>query len=105
MTMQGNARVLARLGISEEIYNELFADFLVMVREKTGLLQTAVSAGDCIAASKLAHTIKGSAANLGVDDIADIARIIENESAKGVVTDEVTNGTKNLAERVQAFGS
>ena len=102
MTKPGIEKALERLGISEEIYNELFVDFLTMVREKTDLLRKAIEAGNLAEATKLAHTIKGSAANLGVDDIADVARIIESESGKGVLTDEITRGLKNLIQCINA---
>jgi putative nucleotidyltransferase with HDIG domain len=97
MIKPDTAKALERLGISEEIYNELFVEFLAMAREKAGLLEKAVAAGDMTETKKLSHSIKGSAANLGVDDIAEIARTMENASAKGVLTNEITEGLGNLA--------
>ena len=78
MTKPDVARALQRLGISEEIYNELFVDFLVMAREKASELEKAVAVANLGEATKLAHTIKGSAANLGIDTVADVARVIES---------------------------
>jgi two-component system sensor histidine kinase/response regulator len=105
MTKPGTEKALQRLGISEEIYNELFADFLVMAREKAGLLEKAVTAGRLAEATTLAHTIKGSAANLGIDDVADIARVIELASAKGILTAEITDGTKKLLQCISTCSS
>jgi two-component system, sensor histidine kinase and response regulator len=99
------ARALQRLGISEEIYNELIVDFLVMAREKASELEKAVAAANLEEAAKLAHSIKGSAANLGIDAVADIARVIESESAKGILTQEITDGMKALALCINAFSS
>jgi HPt (histidine-containing phosphotransfer) domain-containing protein len=105
MTRPDVARALQRLGISEEIYNELFNDFLVMAREKASELEGAVAGANLPQAAKIAHSIKGSAANLGADTIADIARVIEGESAKGIVTTEIMENVKALALCLEAFSS
>jgi len=105
MTVPGIEKALIRLGISEEVYAELFVDFQVMVREKAGLLKEAIAAADLAQATKLAHTIKGSAANLGIDEIAELARVIECSSAKGVMTDDITSAMHCLAARIATFTS
>jgi two-component system sensor histidine kinase/response regulator len=94
----GKLMALKRLGISEEIYNELIVDFSVMAREKAALLERASGAADMAEAAKLAHSIKGSAANLGIDDVFEIVRSIETEAHRGTLTENIKEDIKRLKQ-------
>jgi HPt (histidine-containing phosphotransfer) domain-containing protein len=98
MADAGRIMALKRLGISEEIYDELCVDFSIMAREKVVLLERAVTAADMSQATKLAHSIKGSAANLGIDNVFDIARVIEAETGKGILTEKIKDDIKRLKQ-------
>ena len=57
--------------------------FLEGVQESLKKLETAIDTNDLEQIFQLAHAIKGSAANLTLMDISDLAKVIESESRAG----------------------
>lgn len=71
------ATALARLAGNAKLLLKLFGDFrkqnLTMVQQ----VQETLDAGDTETAQRLLHTVKGVAANLAMDDLAEAAKVAE----------------------------
>jgi HPt (histidine-containing phosphotransfer) domain-containing protein len=79
-----NAAQLARdIGLEEADCLELLDLFAQTTRSDLTAIAEAVTSGDAQKAVSAAHSIKGAAANLGLGDIADEARTIEERSREG----------------------
>ena len=71
------AGALERLGIEPETYEQLLARLRPRARETVGELRGALEAGEVDLARRLAHSLKGSAATVGADALAAVARRLE----------------------------
>jgi len=61
--------------------------FLESAKENLQILKVAINSGDMEATFKSAHAIKGSAANLTLNEISDIAKEIEQNARKEYTID------------------
>jgi HPt (histidine-containing phosphotransfer) domain-containing protein len=68
-----------------EIYREFLAELPLLL----GSLKKAFDAGEIVQVSRVAHQIKGSAANFGFAGVSERAAVIE-QTAKGGSTDGFT---------------
>ncbi len=57
--------------------------FLTTLQDHMQNLEDALGAGDPETLGRLGHALKGALLNLGLDDMADIAHIIESEGRSG----------------------
>lgn len=74
-------RALEDLEIPEEIYDELIDDFIEMANEEMGKIRTLLEADNNLDhIKKLAHSIKGAAANLRLEPSRIIAAAMELDS-------------------------
>jgi len=64
-------------GLPEEIYDDLLVKLTATAREHHRDLEVAVSAGDMSTAARLAHAIKGGAANLRAHELCAAAESLE----------------------------
>jgi HPt (histidine-containing phosphotransfer) domain-containing protein len=71
------AIVAANLGIGRDDLVELLEIFLVASQADVEALEAALGAGDWPRAAAAAHSLKGAALNLGIKEIADLARTLE----------------------------
>ena len=70
--------ILAKLGgIPESIYDSIVASFYTETKVRLVDLRKALEANDFLGASRCAHAIKGSAANLHLYEINAIAKSLE----------------------------
>ncbi len=99
MTSNVNA-ILQRLGISKEIYYELLSDFVGLAQEKYLQLEKAAEQNLLEEIKKIAHSIKGSAANLGVELIAETAKKIETDAATGECSERVKENISVLGRQI-----
>jgi len=67
----------ARLGLDESEYRELLSLFIETGTAQFQQLRKAASTGDLPEVASLAHGLKGTAANLGLNDIYQAAAAIE----------------------------
>jgi HPt (histidine-containing phosphotransfer) domain-containing protein len=74
-------RQLVECGDGEWV-EELIAEFQTDTASRLDLLSQAVANADCGAVRRIAHAIKGSAAQIGADRLADTCRQMELEGAK-----------------------
>jgi histidine phosphotransfer protein HptB len=75
--MLDKTRALDELEMTEEEYDELLQAFVELADEQIVGLESAVSSGNDIEARELAHSLKGAAGNLRLDDCLAIASAIE----------------------------
>jgi HPt (histidine-containing phosphotransfer) domain-containing protein len=75
--MLDKTKALDELQLSEEEYDELLQEFLEVASQQIDELQSAVSSGNDNDVRELAHSLKGAAGNLRLDECAAIAGAIE----------------------------
>lgn len=78
--------LVARLDNDEEIAREVALVFLESTRELLQQLDAAIAEGRVDAVRLNAHSIKGAAANIGADALAETAAVIENAGRDGHLT-------------------
>lgn len=71
------AKAIKELGISTELLNELLGIFVEQAESTLKIMSEVVDKKDYEQIRKSAHFIKGSAGNLRIDTIQEIAREIE----------------------------
>ncbi|OXS27687.1 MAG: hypothetical protein BCS36_11615 [Desulfovibrio sp. MES5] len=69
---------LATVGNNRKLYLELLFRFMEHYGDSAARLRDMLRDGDLDAAARLAHTVKGVAANLGVERIRRLTRMMEN---------------------------
>ncbi len=70
-------------GIPEDVYDAIVASFYDEVRSKLDPLKAAIAGNDALTFSKIGHGIKGSAANLRLEDISAVGKKIEMAGKSG----------------------
>ena len=75
------------IGIDEETYLEILAMFYEKSVEDMGIIEGALGEGKPDMAVRGAHSIKGAAANLGIEDISELAKEIEMKARAGVLNE------------------
>jgi|WetSurMetagenome_2_1015567.scaffolds.fasta_scaffold211004_3 HPt (histidine-containing phosphotransfer) domain-containing protein len=87
--------------ITEQIYDELLTDFVVQADERIKAFESAVKNNDRKEAADIAHSLKGVAGNLRLDDCYNIARSIEialKGNERATLDSEIANLKKAVAE-------
>lgn len=93
-----NFRELAEdLGLEEEEYLELIELFIEIGMSDLDELYSAIEEADPEQAANAAHSLRGSAANLGLMELAEIAEEIE-----GKARSDRLEGTAPFAQALQA---
>ena len=76
-----NYSVLAKeLGLEEEEFLELVRLFAEVSTDDLARLESSLRMGNSEQVREAAHSIKGAALNLGLNDISEIARIVEDKA-------------------------
>lgn len=68
------------IGLDEDEYLELLELFLETTESNLNKLKSGVDASDAQQVVEASHTIKGSAANLGLEEIAEVAKGVEHNA-------------------------
>lgn len=84
-----------RLGLDEDEFLEIVEIFIDTADEDIQKLEAANIENNCEAASEAAHSLKGSAGNLGFEELSEISAQVE----KGARNNDI----KGLAERLPVF--
>lgn len=92
----------ARLGLEEDEYRELIELFVESGSADFERLQEAVASNDHEQIARSAHTIKGAAGNLGLMDVHDVAKKIE-ETAVDNRKDAMNRALETLGTQFQAI--
>ncbi len=83
------------IGLDEAEYTELLKLFAEISRSELNAIWAAMASGDAHMATSAAHSIKGASANLGLKDISEDARTIEELSREGRL-DEISDAVREL---------
>ncbi|MCG8619304.1 MAG: Hpt domain-containing protein [Desulfobacterales bacterium] len=73
----------SRLGIDREDFTELVELFITTTRSDMDKILGAMAGDNPADAAAAAHSIKGAAANLGFEDMADLAKTMEFRGKDG----------------------
>ncbi|MBN2169698.1 MAG: PAS domain S-box protein [Candidatus Krumholzibacteriota bacterium] len=93
------ADFLDRLGGDEELLEELVAFFITETPNQVEALRQAILEGDREAVTRLAHTLKGSSANVGAAQVRRIAAVMEADGRE----DRLGGMTARLRELEKAL--
>ena len=83
----------------EEGLDELLDEYLIDTPSQLAQLREAVEAGDINAIASVAHTLKGSSGNLGINAVYLLCQELEQEAKAG----ELCDGAGNVAAIEAAF--
>ncbi len=98
-------RLAHHLGMEEEEVLELVSLFVDITQKDLGKIRKSILDNAAPDAASAAHSIKGAAANLGFDHIADLATSMEQRAREGRLTgilplvDQVAQLTAPLLKR------
>ena len=95
---------LKRLGGKRERYEQLLRKFAMRQAGTVEDMRTALASGDVATAERDAHSLKGSAATLGVDRVAEEARKAEAAIKSGNhISDALVSLSRSLDAVVMAI--
>ncbi len=89
-------RALRELGITEEMYDELIGIFIQQSEQTLVDLASAVARKDFQDIKRAAHYVKGSAGNLRLDEVHDVAQEIEQLAAAGQGLETILRKSRDL---------
>lgn len=97
----------ADLGLDEDEYRELIDLFIESGATDFQALQTAMAACDADQVMQRAHTIKGASGNLGLVEVSEVAKTIEENASQNQLDglDQVVATLKTQFDAIQAFVS
>lgn len=95
---------LEQAGQSEELLSELVQLFSDTSAEDLAKIQTALSEGDAQGMGDAAHSIKGAAASLGIEEIRKVAHEVEKAGRKGDI-DSAKSFLPDLEQLLRHFES
>jgi len=87
-----------------EDFKDLVRFFLKVTNEDLARLENAYRSSDFAGASAAAHSIKGAAANLGFQDVADVAATIEHTTRAGDAS-LVISGSEHITDMLNEIRS
>jgi HPt (histidine-containing phosphotransfer) domain-containing protein len=90
--MLNRAVALERVGGDEQLLQEVAVLFLDDYPKVLGEIHAAIQAGNAKAVERAAHTLKGSVANFGAEDVVEAAFVLESMGHSG-----------NLATAVEGY--
>ena len=93
------------LGLEEDEYRELVELFVNTGTADYEKIQSGLASSDADQVMRSAHTIKGAAGNLGLIDVSDVAKIIEENAIGNHLDglDQVVRQLKTHFEAIDAF--
>jgi two-component system, sensor histidine kinase and response regulator len=97
------AAALGRLGGDRALYHRLLANLLRDWDDGVAALQAAIDRDDRIQARRIAHTLKGTSATLGVEPLAVEAAAFEQAVSGDGDRDGVEAALRRMRERVAGF--
>ncbi len=70
---------LKRVAGNKQLYRDLLGQFAAKEGNSAAQISTALEGGDLKLAERIAHTVKGIAGNLGINEVESLARKLEIE--------------------------
>ena len=95
------------LGLEEDEYLELVELFIETSKSDINNLQDAIDNKHIVMISEIAHSLKGAAMNLGLDDFLELAKTIETTARDGKLEETaktVETFRKKLHNSVDVLG-
>jgi HPt (histidine-containing phosphotransfer) domain-containing protein len=86
------------LGLEESEFLEIMELFIEATASDLGRLESAIVGGDARQAVEAAHSIKGAAGNLGLNEIYEIAAALEKKAGKSSL-EGATEAVKTIREK------
>ena len=101
MESERKREILEELGgIPEEVYDDLVKEFLDQARTEISAIRESLKKGISDEAAQLAHSIKGAAANLRLEEISDLAKNIELGLREGAETVSFSGIAEKLEKKI-----
>lgn len=94
---------LERAGGDREFYRELLEMMMDEVPAQIGTIREGVGCGDAEAVVRVAHALKGAAANLAAHPVLDAARELEMAARDGRI-DSLAPLSETLSSRLDELG-
>lgn len=93
------------LGLDEDEYRELVELFLDTGLADFNMMKDALAAGDADKVSRSAHTMNGASGNLGILDVHQIAKKMEQDANAGQLDSVATemDTLKDLFDKISDF--
>jgi HPt (histidine-containing phosphotransfer) domain-containing protein len=85
------------LGLEEDEYKEMLDLFLTSGGADLSRIEQALKEANARLVHEAAHSLKGSAGSLCIDDIFELARAIDEKSRKGIL-----DGLEELARKLRS---
>jgi HPt (histidine-containing phosphotransfer) domain-containing protein len=98
------ARLEEALGLDEEDIFEVAEMFFEELPEEMESIEKAYKAGDSASVARLAHGMKGSSANIGLDGISLVAKELE-VAAKAELLPEIASYITRIEVAVEQYKS
>lgn len=101
-----NIKELAEnLGLEEDEYLELLELFIDTGTADFQKIESGLASGDADQVMRSAHTIKGAAGNLGLMEVSDAAKIIEENASNNHLEglDQAVSALRTHFESITAF--
>lgn|GEM_PF-171959 len=92
-------QLAGNLGLEEEEYLELIELFVETGMSDLGKLQSAIKEGDAEKAANAAHSLKGASSNLGLMELYEAAKKIEEE-ARNDRLEGIVESAQGLKEKL-----
>jgi HPt (histidine-containing phosphotransfer) domain-containing protein len=92
------------LGLELDEYRELIELFIDTGSADFQTIQEALAGGNSEQVMRSAHTIKGAAGNLGLMDVSDTAKTIEDRASKNQL-DSIDTAVQILKTQIEAIES
>ncbi len=90
------------IGFELDEFLEMLELFIESGGEDLAALEAAVAAGDAQRAHEASHSLKGSAGSLGLDDIFELARNIDDRNRRGLL-EGIDQQVEELRSRYEAL--
>ena len=84
------------LGLEEDEYMEMLDLFLTSGGAELSRVEQALKEANALLVHEAAHSLKGSAGSLSIDNIFELARDIDDKSRQGILT-----GLDELAQKLR----
>jgi HPt (histidine-containing phosphotransfer) domain-containing protein len=89
---------LRRVGGNNTLYVKLLRQFADQQGDAVGQIRAALATNDVESATRLAHTLKGVAGNLGAGEVQNAAAAVETRLRDGSPADATSQALEQLAE-------
>jgi HPt (histidine-containing phosphotransfer) domain-containing protein len=99
-TSQIKSYLSDQFGLSDEQVSDMLPSFFSTLSGHMVNLEQAFANADLEALGKTAHTIKGAFLNLGLNDCAEIASLLEQKGKEGDASTDYARLVKSLRQKV-----